>query len=59
MPAKELADIEGAVLSETEKGVFFDDGNRRVWLPKSLVEWDPDSKTMTMPIWLAKDKERI
>jgi hypothetical protein len=39
------------------KAVF--DGARTVWLPKSQCEWDSDTSTMTMPEWLAKEKELI
>lgn len=41
---------------ETEKAYRFYDGGKEEWLPKSQCEWDPDSKTMTMPEWLAKEK---
>lgn len=56
---KELADITGEVVGETEKAYRFDDGDRTVWLPKSQCEWDVDTHTMTMPVWLATDKELV
>jgi hypothetical protein len=59
MPRKELADISGEIQGETEKAYRFFDGTRTVWLPKSQCEWDPQDKTMTMPEWLAKEKELI
>ena len=56
---KELCDIAGEIQGETEKAYRFFDGKATVWLPKSQCEWDPDEKTMTMPAWLAKEKELI
>jgi hypothetical protein len=56
MPKKELADIEGEVQHETAKAYRFYDGKVTVWLPKSQCDWDPDTKTMTMEMWLAEDK---
>ena len=59
MPKKELIDISGEIKAETEKAYKFYDGKVEVWLPKSQCEWDVDSKVMTMPEWLAKDKGLI
>jgi hypothetical protein len=56
---RELADIAGEVRGETESAYRFTDGTRTVWLPKSQCEWDKDGKTMTMPVWLATDKELV
>jgi len=54
-----LIDIAGEVLSETEKAYQFSDGARRVWLPKSQVEWHEEDQIMVIPEWLAKDKDLI
>jgi hypothetical protein len=54
-----LVDIAGEVQGETEKAFRFFDGARMVWLPKSQVEWNPDDGTMTMPDWLAIEKELV
>jgi hypothetical protein len=56
-----LCDIAGELVSpfETEKAYRFYDGKVTVWLPKSQCEWDDLEKVMTMPEWLAKDKELI
>jgi len=35
------------------------DGDQEVWVPKSLVEYNKDDKTFTMPEWLAKKLELI
>ena len=57
----DLVDIAGELVTpfETEKAYRFFDGSRMVWLPKSQCEWDANDKTMTMPEWLAEDKELI
>lgn len=55
----DLVDIAGEVRGETEKAYRFFDGSQTVWLPKSQCEWDPDEEIMTMPEWLAEDKELI
>lgn len=59
MPKRELVDISGHVQGETELAFRFNDGTRVVWLPKSQCQWDVDDKAMTMPEWLAKEKELI
>jgi hypothetical protein len=55
----ELTDITGEIRGETERAWRFFDGKIIVWLPKSQCEWDENDKTMTLPVWLAKDKELI
>ncbi len=55
---KETIEIAGEIRAETAAYQFYD-GAKVVWLPKSQVEFDPDSKTMEMPVWLAKDKELV
>lgn len=61
MSDSKLVDIAGELVPpiETEKAWRFFDGTRTVWLPKSQCQWDEDDKVMTMPEWLAKDKELI
>ena len=56
--ASELVDIDGDLVApfDTEKAYRFYDGKTTVWLAKSQVEWDVDSKQMTMPRWLAEDR---
>jgi hypothetical protein len=56
---RELVDIAGEVTGETDKAYRFYDGRITVWLAKSQCQWDKDDKTMTMPEWIAKDKELI
>lgn len=54
-----LEDVAGEVLHETPKAFRFYDGKTTVWLPKSQCEWDGEKGIMTLPYWLAKDKELI
>jgi hypothetical protein len=56
---RELADVEGKIVAETEKAYKFDNGTRVVWLPKSQCEWDEQDKKLTMPMWLATEKELV
>ena len=55
----ELVDISGELVSpfETELAYRFYDGSKAVWLPKSQCQWDADEGIMTMPSWLAEEKE--
>lgn len=57
----DLVDVTGELKPpfETDKAYRFFDGIRIVWLPKQFCQWDPDAKEMTMPEWLAKEKELI
>ena len=58
MPKSTLADIEARLIHETDKALLLDDGKRKVWVPKRLVEDNGDG-TFTMPEWLAIDKELV
>lgn len=55
----DLIDIAGELRRETPKAYLIFDGDKEVWLPKSLVEHDPGEGTFAMPEWLAKDKGLI
>lgn len=53
-----LVDVFCRVLRETDKAYQIDHGGREpAWVPKSQVEWDKTDGTMTMPEWLAKEKD--
>jgi hypothetical protein len=54
-----IIDIAGELRFETEKAYKIFDGDKEVWLPKSQVEYDPESKSFAMPEWLAKEKGLI
>ena len=54
-----ILDLDGEVRGETERAWRFYDGRTTVWLPKSLCEWDAESKTMQVPEWLALNKGLI
>ena len=49
-----LVDIAAELRHETLKAWLIFDGDQEVWVPKSLVEYNKDDKTFTMPEWLAK-----
>lgn len=54
-----LVDVEAELRRETpgDNGAFLIfDGTKEVWVPKSLVERDPQDGTFAMPEWLATEK---
>lgn len=53
-----LVDVAGEIKAQTGMAIQFYDGTRSVWLPRSQVEINDDG-TVTMPEWLALDKELI
>jgi hypothetical protein len=55
-----LTDVEyDEIVHETEKAFLFNIGGKEVWLPKSVIEVDKDSKTITLPERMATDKEIV
>jgi hypothetical protein len=59
---KNYIEFCGQQKGETEKAILFDDGNKKVWLPKSQIEditLDGDACIITIPEWLAQEKELI
>ena len=65
MREPELVDIACEVRRETEKGIAIWDGEQMedgrekwTWLPKAQVEINNDG-TITLPVWLAQEKELI
>jgi hypothetical protein len=55
----DIIEIAGELRPGTDLAYKFFDGSRTVFLPKSIAEWDADSKTMQMPEWLALEKGLI
>ena len=53
----DLVDIEAKLIGESAAAYRIDDGERKEWVPKSLVERDGD--TFTMPRWIADEKGLI
>jgi hypothetical protein len=51
-----IIEIAGELRHETEKAYLLFDGDKEVWIAKSLGEWDAHSKTMQMPEWLAFER---
>lgn len=45
------------VLAETEKAWLIVIGDEKHWLPKSQVEIDLEDRQVTLPKWLAEEKE--
>jgi hypothetical protein len=54
----DLVDIAGEIRARTQRAIQFYDGERTVWLPLSQIEINDDG-TITMPEWLAEEKELI
>jgi hypothetical protein len=55
----DLVDISCEIRHETEKAYLIFDGDKEAWIPKSVGEWDQDTKTMAMPERFALDKGLI
>lgn len=53
MSKSELFDVAAELRHETERAFLLFDGDKEVWVPKSLVENNEDG-TFTMPLWLAE-----
>lgn len=53
---EETVELDGELHDERELAWKFHDGKLTVWLPKQLCKWDPDTKKMTIPSWLATDR---
>lgn len=59
-PVKELFDLNCKLLVETDKAIRVDDGKTQAWLPKSQIELEHErdgTVTITLPMWLAKEKD--
>jgi RNase P/RNase MRP subunit p29 len=62
---KDLIEISGEILYETDLAILLYDGETESWIPKSQIEIEPkffelgDMVVVTMPEWLAEDKELI
>lgn len=55
-----LTDVEyDEIVYETAQAFLFNIGGKEVWLPKSVIEVDVDSKTITLPEKFAIDKELV
>lgn len=54
-----LVDIDVILVHQTEKAYFFHVGDKSVWLPKSMCEYNADDKTVTMEESFAMEKELI
>jgi hypothetical protein len=61
MSEQRLVDIQGVVLHQTDMAYFFrsDDAGAGEWLPMSQCEWDKGEQIMTMPEWLAVEKDLV
>jgi hypothetical protein len=62
MPKRELFDLNCTIAAETPAAVLINDGINKVWLPRSQIEIDERGDgtfDISMPVWLAKDKELI
>lgn len=60
MTKSNLVDIDVDMVHETEKAFLVTiDGKTKVWIAKSQCELDTETKVLTCPEWLAKDKGLI
>lgn len=55
----DIIEIAAIVCHETDNAILIDDGGvEKTWLPKSMVEVHDDG-TISLPEWLAMEKELI
>ena len=62
-----MVDIDIELLNQTDLAIHVYDGSRIAWIPKSQIEdpedmsyyGDGESLTITVPEWLAREKELI
>lgn len=45
------------IVKETDKAFLLSIDGDKVWIPKSQCEIDKDRKLITIPLWLAEEKE--
>ena len=61
MPADKIVDVEYDWIKiddpQYDAVLFAIGGDEHVWLPRSLIEIDKDDKVVTLPEWLAIEKE--
>ncbi len=51
--AKNIVEVDGEIVNETEAAYLFQTADKEVWLPKSQCQWDADEKVMSISEWLA------
>lgn len=47
------------IIGDHRKAILFVINGEDKWLPRSLIEVDTDARVVTMPIWLAVEKELV
>lgn len=52
----ETVELDGEILDDREVSWKFYDGKTTTFLPKSLCTWDPGTRQMTVPVWLAAQR---
>ena len=52
----DLIDIPMDYVHDTEKAWLLSDGDKEYWIPKSRCEYDQQTRTLTLPEPLAKEK---
>lgn len=56
----EIVTVKDLVLEhETEKAYLFINGTKKIWVPKSLCDWDQTDSTLQIERWVAEDKELV
>lgn len=54
----DTVEVTADFVKETEKAVLVDDGDNKIWLPKSQIDYAINDNTiaLVLPEWLAVDK---
>lgn len=59
---RSLADVDFDLIKiddPARRAILFSIDGADVWLPRSLIEVDEDDKVVTMPQWLAEERELV
>ncbi len=64
MATIDTIEITVKIITDSERAYFVDDGDRKVWIPKSQVEEagnlsEGEEAIITIPGWLAENLEMI
>jgi hypothetical protein len=48
--------IEATLIKKLDKATLFDCEGDKIWISNNNYKYNPDSKDLEIPLWLAKEK---